>query len=55
MPIVLIALVLGALVGFLRARKRGGNGFDKAQYAAVHAIIFGLVGLFITIFVLRAG
>jgi hypothetical protein len=54
MPIVFIALVLGALLGVVRARKRGGNGFDQAQYAAVHAILFGLAGLFITIFILRA-
>lgn len=51
--IVLAGIVLGALWGSYRAVKRGGNRLDIAQYAAVNAIIFGLVGLFVTIAVER--
>lgn len=47
------AIALGALVGYLRAHRRGGNGFDKLQYAAVHAIFFAILGLFLTIFIQR--
>jgi hypothetical protein len=47
--IVLAGLVLGGTWGALSARKRGGNRFDMAQYAAAYGIIFGLVGLFATI------
>ena len=47
--IIAAALVLGAILGDLRARTRGGNGSDRLQYAAAHAIAFALVGLFVTI------
>ncbi|WP_415183234.1 hypothetical protein [Phaeovulum sp.] len=51
--IVILAVVIGGLVGFRRARMRGGNGFDLAQYTAVHAIAFGLMGLFATLIIGR--
>ncbi|MEL6521681.1 MAG: hypothetical protein AAFQ66_12000 [Pseudomonadota bacterium] len=47
--IVVLALALGAITGALKARKRGGNKLDMAQYAAGYAIAFGLIGLIITI------
>jgi hypothetical protein len=47
--IILGGLVMGALFGAWRARARQGNRLDIAQYAAVHAIAFALVGLFATI------
>jgi hypothetical protein len=47
--IVLGGLVIGGLFGGLRARARNGNRLDIAQYAAVHAIAFALLGLFLTI------
>ncbi|MGF6859493.1 hypothetical protein ABIE69_000040 [Rhodobacteraceae bacterium MBR-64] len=47
--IVIAGLVLGALIGALRARARQGNRLDIAQYAAVHAMIFAVIGLFVTI------
>jgi len=50
---VIIGLVLGALLGAMRARKRGGNRADMALYATIHGIIFALLGLFITIAVER--
>ena len=48
-------LVIGALWGGVRAKRRGGSGFDVAQYAAAHGLILAMVGLFVSIVVLRAG
>ncbi|MEW2911602.1 hypothetical protein [Leisingera sp. JC11] len=47
--IVIIGVLLGGLIGALKARKRGGNTLDMLQYGAVYAIIFGIVGLLATI------
>jgi len=47
--IVIAGLIGGAVWGAVRARRQGGNRLDMAQYAAVHAIAFGLLGLFATI------
>ncbi|OWJ78974.1 MULTISPECIES: hypothetical protein [Haematobacter] len=52
---VLLGTVVGAVVGGFRARARGGNGFDIAQYAAVHALIGGVLMVFVTIWLLRQG
>jgi hypothetical protein len=43
-----IAFVLGFAFGWLRATRRAGNLLDKLQYGAVHAIIFVLVALVLT-------
>lgn len=51
--ITLFAPVLGAVLGFLWARKRGGNGFDKAQYTAVFAVLFGVTTFILSIVALR--
>ncbi len=50
-----LALALGALVGVFLARKRGGNGFDIAQYAVVLGIIGWVIGYTIALIVLRMG
>lgn len=50
----LTGMVLGALLGAYRAKAKGGTGKDIAQWAIVFAIIFGLLGLFMLIFVERA-
>lgn len=47
--IVIAALVAGAIFGVYAASRKGGNRLDKAQYGAVFAIIFALVGLFVTV------
>ncbi|WP_121629655.1 apolipoprotein acyltransferase [Tropicibacter alexandrii] len=47
--IVLTAALIGALLGGFNAKRRKGNGLDIAQYAAVYAIAFALLGLFATI------
>ncbi|HPE24968.1 hypothetical protein [Albidovulum sp.] len=53
MIIIVAGLVLGAALGWIRARRRGGNSFDKWQYALVHAILFGIAGLFVTLMIDR--
>ena len=52
--IVIVAIVLGAILGDLRARRARGNGKDRLQYAAVHAIAFAIVALFVTVLIDRA-
>lgn len=47
-------LLLGAILGALRARARGDKLADILQWAAVHAMIFGLAGLFALIVIERA-
>ena len=46
---VLLVAALGAVIGGFSAKRRGGNGKDMAQYAAVFAIIFALAGLILSI------
>lgn len=50
----LAGLLLGALLGAIRARKRGGKPLDLLQWAAVHAMILGLVGLFALVIIERS-
>jgi hypothetical protein len=50
---VIGGFLLGAIGGGLRAKARGGKAADMAQYAAVYAIVFGLIGLFITLYLDR--
>lgn len=47
--IVLAGILIGAAWGAGLARRRGGGPLDIAQYAAAHAILFGIIGLFLTI------
>ncbi|GHE05670.1 hypothetical protein U879_04070 [Defluviimonas sp. 20V17] len=47
--IVIAGLVLGGLWGGMLARRRGGARLDIAQYAAVYAILFGVLGMIATI------
>lgn len=41
--LILIAFFLGAYIGWRKAQRRGGDRFDRFQYAAVHAILFALL------------
>lgn len=50
----LAGLFIGALVGVIRAKRRGGTTLDLLQWGAVFALIFGLIGLFILVFIERA-
>ena len=47
--IVIIAAIVGAVLGGFTAKKRQGNRLDIAQYATVYAIAFALLGLIATI------
>ncbi|MEX5729402.1 hypothetical protein Ga0609869_002755 [Rhodovulum iodosum] len=47
--IVIPAALAGALWGGLLARRRKGNGYDIAQYAAGYGIAFALLGLFASV------
>ena len=50
---VLVGVLLGALIGAVIARKRKGRSLDILQYAVVYAMIFAVIGLFVTIIVHR--
>ena len=49
-----IGIVLGAITGAIVAKRKGGRGLDMAQYAGSFAILFGLIGLFVAIYLARA-
>ena len=49
--IILAGILGGATYGALLAKRREGTGLDMAQYGAGYGIAFGLLGLFVTIFV----
>lgn len=51
--IVLVAACVGALFGGFQAKRREGNRMDIAQYAVGYGIAFALVGLLITVILLR--
>ena len=46
--------LIGAIIGGLTARKRGGNRKDIAQYAAVYGMAFLIVGMIATVLLDRA-
>lgn len=47
--LIIAGAVIGAIIGDRRAAGRGGSRADRAQYAAVHAILLALAGLIATI------
>lgn len=47
-------LFFGALLGAYRAKSKGGKAADIAQWAAVFAMIFGIIGLFIAVILTRS-
>ncbi len=51
--IVTLSVLLGALFGGLKAKRRGGTGMDVAQYAGTYAVVFGIVGVIVTVIILR--
>ena len=46
-------LLIGALLGAFRAKQRGGKTADMAQWAAVFAMIGGVVGMFALVIISR--
>ncbi|WP_167620087.1 hypothetical protein [Paracoccus ravus] len=53
--IVIVALILGAAIGWRRAARFGGARADRLQYAAAHGIGLAVLGLFATILLARLG
>lgn len=51
--LVLLGVILGAILGPLRARKLGGKRADLLQYGFVYGVIGALLGLFATIIIHR--
>lgn len=51
--IVLGGFFFGAMAGAATALRRGGRKLDALQYAAGFGVCFGLLGLFLTIFLER--
>jgi len=52
--IILFGAILGAIFGALKARRRKGKLADIAQYAFIYAVLFALIGLFISIIITRS-
>jgi hypothetical protein len=52
--IVIGGFGLGAILGALAAKRRGGKGADMAQYAVAYGIAFALLGLVLTIIIARS-
>ncbi len=46
--------LFGAILGLWRAKAKGGKMLDLLQWAAVYALIFGIIGLFILLFIDRS-
>ncbi|WP_171129983.1 MULTISPECIES: hypothetical protein [unclassified Ruegeria] len=53
MLVVLGMAILGAALGAMAARKRNGNKADMAQYAAGYGIAFALLGLILSLILVR--
>ncbi len=51
--IVIVAALLGAIIGGFTARRRKGNRLDIAQYAAGYAMAFAVLGMITTVLVDR--
>ncbi len=47
--------VLGILIGAWRASKKQGSILDMLQFGAAHGIALAIFGLFLTVFLDRAG
>lgn len=47
--IVIVAVVIGAVLGWRRAGQLGGTRRDRMQYAAAFAMAFAVLGLFATV------
>lgn len=51
--LVLGSALLGAVIGGLSAKKRGGKPLDIAQYATAFGIAFALLGLIASVILSR--
>ena len=53
--LIVAAFILGALLGWQRARRRGGDRLDQLQYAAVHGIVLSLAAVILMVLLGRFG
>ncbi len=53
MLVVLGMAIIGAILGAMTAKKRNGNAADMAQYAAGYGIAFALLGLILSMVLVR--
>lgn len=51
--IIIASAIAGALTGWVRAGRQGGNGKDRLHYAATHAIAFTILGIFVALVIDR--
>jgi hypothetical protein len=47
--IAIAGMILGGVIGWFRASRRGGATLDKLQWAGAHLVLGAVVGLFLTI------
>jgi hypothetical protein len=50
-----LAFLLGAVVGWRRAGRRGGDRLDQLQYGAAHGIAFALAAFALALLASRLG
>ncbi|MFT5067064.1 MAG: hypothetical protein ACJAXK_003293 [Yoonia sp.] len=50
----LMGMLIGAIVGVVMAKRRGGVTLDLMQWGVVNAIIFGIIGTLILVVIERA-
>ncbi|MGR3711718.1 MAG: hypothetical protein ACU0A6_01155 [Shimia sp.] len=50
---VIFGALIGALSGGYIAKKRGGKRLDILQYVVIYAMIFAMLGLFVTLIIHR--
>lgn len=50
---ILLAFIIGAVIGVLRARRLGGTKWDQLQYAVVMGLIAVILAMFGLVFVDR--
>lgn len=53
--LILAATLLGAILGWHRAARAGGNRLDQLQYAAAHGIAFCLLAVILVVVLGRMG
>lgn len=51
--IVIVMALIGVTIGIVKARKRGGNRKDIAQYAAGYGLALLILGMFLTVLIDR--
>ena len=51
--IVIAAAIIGFALGWMRARRAGGNSKDRLQWALAHVLAFLMLGLFATLIIDR--